>query len=151
MPKIFMRAMALGESCHLMPFHNPGESSPFCPPYHIHQVSRLKELLDRDFASNLVGFNVVRAKLSKDGKRTASGLLAMPKHWLGDTMGFLGPKPELESRVTISLQRLLLHDGTGSSLDNRHTDEPSVWGKDLRHAQFLSDQTLHRCPFPSPI
>jgi hypothetical protein len=93
MPKIFMGAMAFGKSGHPMSFHDPGESSPFCPPYNIHQVSRAKNLLDRNFASNLVGFNVVRPKLSKNGKRALPGLLAVPKDRPGNTMGFLGPEP----------------------------------------------------------
>ena len=77
----------------------------------------------------------------------ASGLLEVTEISLREVLFLSAAEAELYCIVAVVVDRLLLDDDAGTSLDNSYRNDVSDLVKDLGHTDFLSDNAFFHFVF----
>src|ERR1700741_3705073 len=110
----------------------------------------VSKLIDQHFLADIhLAVGTVQAKLFKNAGRrnSATGLFKVAAHRLGHVLqldGLFVDESYLHRVVTISSGcSFLLHHDTGTSLNHGDWRNHAVRRKDLRHANFSSDDSVN--------
>jgi len=77
MTEILVCSMTLRESAHAVSFHHSGIAPTFCPTNNVDSISRLEDLSNGNFTTNLVVVDIIYPKLAEDSEGTGTRLLSM--------------------------------------------------------------------------
>ncbi|MCY4387707.1 MAG: hypothetical protein OXC18_11450 [Desulfurellaceae bacterium] len=72
-----MRSMTLRKPAHAVSFHHAGIAPTFCPADNVDSISRLEDVPNGYFTTDLVAINVIDPKLPEDSEGAGTGLLRM--------------------------------------------------------------------------
>src|ERR1043165_7826604 len=132
-----------------MTLDRAGKTATLRTPDHVNHFA-VSKLIDKHFVADIHAVAAfAHTKLFQDSRRgnAATSLLEVPAHRLGHILQLqwlLIHQTELHRVVSVRTGgRFLLHHDTWASFDYRHWRHRAVRRKDLRHADFSSDDPVN--------
>ena len=109
---------------------------------HVHKVALFEGVSLDDVADVQLGrvlkVELAQVLLGADGCLVQVAHLGLGQLTLGDIL-----VAQLNGRIALFLDSLLLNDRAGTRLDDGDGDHLAVFVEDLRHADFLADDCFH--------
>ena len=110
----------------------------------VHLIARGKDVR-LDLVAHVIALHAVHTDFLEDLAGRDARLLELTEVGLVERLLLGGKETELQSRVAVRLDRLDLHDGAGTCLDDRDGNDLPVLRKDLGHTHLAADDCFTHC------